>query len=227
VLNRARKHGAAERSHHRRSSGGSTIAGPLDHHWAIWATVYDERPYRLELAFEARGATGSVSVDVRTNTEPASIGCAPEAAGFPVCEATVATTLQGYNALLGWVQLVGTESPSRPRRGFEVDPLELVEGFDMPFCFYGLEPRFFDAPSRRDRQQTLDWLAHSFLCVSATEPMDRVIQPVASFQWGFRMRGGDVGIVAPKPLPPSTWTRHKGLLRRVFPSWRFEGSPGA
>ncbi len=192
---------------------------------AVWAAVNDERPHGLAVAFEARGITGSISVDVWTNTEPASIGCAPEAAGFPVCKASVSTSLEGYNALLGWVQLVGTESPSLPDRRFEIDPLQIFDGLDVPFGFYGVKPTLFDAPSRRDRQQTLDWLAHSFLCLSPSRPMDRVVQPVASFQWGFRMRDGDIGIVAPEPLLLSTWARHTDLLRRAFPAWRFEESP--
>jgi hypothetical protein len=149
----------------------------------------------------------------------------PEAAGFPVCQATVSTTLEGYNALFGWVQLVGTESPAIPPRRFEVDPLELLGDLDVPFAFYGVEPSLFDAPSRRDRQQTLDWVAHSFLCPSASDPMDRVVQPVASFLWGFRMRDGEIRIIAPEPLPASAWTGHGDLLRRVYPSWRFGDPP--
>lgn len=181
----------------------------------------------LELTFEARGAPGRVSIDVQTNTQPASIGCIPEAAGFPVCKAVVSTGLEGYNALFGWVQLVGTTSPSRPQRRFEIDPLQLFEGLDMPFGFYGLEPTLFDAPSRRDRHQTLDWLAHSFLCLSPTRPMDRVVQPIAAFQWGFRMHDHDIGIAAPEPLPLSTWSTHRPLLRQTFPTWRFDEAPAS
>jgi hypothetical protein len=41
---------------------------------------------------------------------------------------------------LGWVQLVGAKSPSHPQRRFDIDPLQIFEGLDMPFGFYGLEP---------------------------------------------------------------------------------------
>jgi hypothetical protein len=120
----------------------------------------DHQMTTLELAFEARGATGSVSIDVRTNIEPASIGCTSETAGFPICKASVSTSLQGIQRL----PRLGPSRRKRPRRHvpqrrFEINPLQIFEGLDMPFGFHGLEPTLFDAPSRRDRHQTLDWLA--------------------------------------------------------------------
>jgi hypothetical protein len=173
---------------------------------------------------------GRVEVIVSPNTDPTALGCDPEAAGFPVCEAIVSWPPQGYRGLLGWVQLVGLRPPSRPDRRFQIDPLRLYEGLDIPFGFYGVEPTLFDAPSRRDRQQTLDWLAHSFLCVSPTLPMDRDVQAIAAFSWGFTMRGGEITIVAPQPLSLSAWDGHVVLLEREFPTWTFTPStanPGA
>jgi hypothetical protein len=61
--------------------------------------------HELRLAFEARGTTGLVSVGVWPNDDPRSVGKAPGAEGFPVCEATVSTDLAGYDASFGWVQL--------------------------------------------------------------------------------------------------------------------------
>ena len=175
----------------------------------------------LALAFEARSTTGTVSVAVQPNE-------ASEARGFPVCEATVTSGLTGYDALLGWVQLVGTvgpPSPPRPpERRFEIDPLQLFDGIDLPFAFFGIHPTLYDAPSRRDRDQTLDWLAHSFLCLPDT-PMARTVRPVAAFSWGFRLHAGTITIVPAIPLPLSTWTTHRPLLHRSFPTWRFDALP--
>jgi hypothetical protein len=140
------------------------------------------------LKFTARGSPGVVAVQIWLNSNPASVGCGAEAEGFPVCEASVSTGLAGYDSLFGWVQLVGTQSPSAPLRRFETDPLRIFSELNMPFGFYGVHPTLFDAPSRKDRQQTLDWLAHSFLCTSPSDPMERAVEPVAAFQWGFRMR---------------------------------------
>jgi hypothetical protein len=129
--------------------------------------------HKLPLAFEARGTTGLVSVRVWPNDDPPSVGKAPGAEGFPVCEATVSTDLAGYDALFGWVQLVGIERSSAAERQFEPDPLEILDDLDLPFGFYGVRPTLFDAPSRQDRQQQLDWLAHSFLCMSPGAVMER------------------------------------------------------
>src|SRR5204863_43198 len=68
----------------------------------------------------------------------------------------------GYAAMLGWIQLVrSTDNGSRGRE-FELDPLEPLGVTPHPFCWFGLTPTLFDAPSRRTTDD-LDWLAHSFL----------------------------------------------------------------
>jgi hypothetical protein len=184
--------------------------------------VSDEPSHRLDLTFEARGVSGSVGVHVWVNTDPTGLGSSPEAVGFPVCQATVSTALRGYSALFGWVQLVGTESPSATPSRFEIDPLRIFAGINMPFGFYGLQPTLFDAPSRHDRQQTLSWLAHAFLCTSPDQPMDRALPPVVAFRWGFRMHGGLIETINPEPLALSTWSRHQAALRESFTGWRFE-----
>lgn len=179
--------------------------------------------HELQLAFEARGATGLVTVTVRPNTDPSSIG-AP-AVGFPVCEAIVSTDLGGYDSLFGWVQLVAIDTPSAAGRHFEPDPLQIFDHLDLPFAFYGIRPTLFDAPSRRDRQQRLDWLAHSFLCVSPGAPMERAVVPVAAFRWGFRLMRGDIEIVPPSELALATWGDHTDLLASRYPAWRFQPPP--
>jgi hypothetical protein len=137
----------------------------------------------------------------------------------------VAIDLQGYASLFGWVQLVGTESPEDPTRRYEVDPLEISANLNWPFGFYGLLPTLFDAPSRRDRNQNLDWLAHSFLCVSPANPMDRVVRAVIGFRWRFWMHDGQINIVAPTSLELTAWNSHLSVLEAAYPSWRFEEAP--
>ena len=178
--------------------------------------------HELSLEFEARGVPGIVEVSVWVNDDPTDVGTVAEAEGFPACQATVAIDLRGYASLFGWVQLVGTESPEEPTRRYEVDPLAISADLNWPFGFYGLLPTLFDAPSRRDRTQTLDWLAHTFLCVSPDSPMDQVVRPVAGFQWGFRMHDGQVDVVAPNNLALSAWNSHLSVLETAYPGWRFE-----
>jgi hypothetical protein len=181
--------------------------------------------HELRLEFEARGTPGTVEVSLWVNDDPLVVGSGPEAEGFPACQATVAINLQRYAALFGWVQLVGTASPADPTRRIGVDPLEISADLNWPFGFYGLQPTLFDAPSRRDRTQALDWLAHTFLCVSPDRPMDRVVRPVVGFQWGFWMHDGQIDIVAPTSLELATWNSHLRVLEAAYPGWRFEEAP--
>jgi hypothetical protein len=90
-----------------------------------------------------------------------------------------------------------------------------------PVLLFGIEPTLFDARSRRDRQQSLDWLAHSFLCASSTDPMDRDVVALAGFSWGFVVREGDVDLVGAQALAADDWTRHLEMLSAEFPTWRF------
>jgi hypothetical protein len=193
--------------------------------WGIVGDVSVGSAHELSLEFEARDTHGTVEVSLWVNRDPSVVGSGSEAEGFPACQATVATDLQGYASLFGWVQLVGTESPDDPTRRFEVDPLEISADLNWPFGFFGLLPTMFDAPSRRNRTQTLDWLAHTFLCVSPHSPMDRVVRPVVGFRWGFRMHDGQTDIVAPNSLALFTWNGHLTVLEAAYPGWRFERVP--
>ena len=177
----------------------------------------------LTLDFALRGVKGEVTITMAANDAPEALGCDPSARGFPVCEATVDTPLRGYRALLGWIQVLGSRRTDADERRFEIDPLQVFDGVDSPFAFYGLNPILFDAPSRRDRAQPLDWLAHSFLCASPGDPMARQVEPYAGFRWGFVLDTGTVRFVRPEALPLSSWASHRPLLEGAYPSWRFLG----
>jgi hypothetical protein len=175
----------------------------------------------LELSFEARGTSGHVNVIVAENSDPASLDTDLSALGFPVCRASVDFGLNGYGGFLGWIQLVGVRDSESADRIFETDPLQVFDQVDIPFAFYGLRPELFDAPSRSNRDQRLDWLAHSFLCVAPTHPMTKEVQAVVGFSWGFVIAEGEVSIVGPEKLDLTEWTRHTALLNSVYPSWNF------
>jgi hypothetical protein len=175
----------------------------------------------LTIPFEVRNGSGQVIVTVEVLTDPTTVGQVSDAAGFPVCRASVDFSLNGYAGLLGWVQLVGTKTDSQSERAFEIDPLEVFDGLEIPFAFYGLKPSLFDAPYRSDRSRSLDWLAHSFLCVAPTRPMAKEVEAVTGFSWGFIMAGGEVETVPPELLRPADWTGHLNALSTSFPTWTF------
>lgn len=178
----------------------------------------------LTIPFTARDALGRITAQVAEVVDPTAVGQVSDAAGFPVCRASVDFELDGYDGLLGWVQLVGTATEASGEPVFTVDPLEVMEGADVPFAFYGLEPRLFDAPYRSDRSRRLDWLAHSFLCFAPSRPMAREVQAVAGFSWGFVLSDGVVTSVHPEVLGPADWSRHLEVLSESFPTWAFGAS---
>ncbi len=176
---------------------------------------------RLEIPFVARSGSGVIEVTVDRTDDPTRYGQVSTATGFPICTATVAFDLKGYNGLLGWVQTVGTKSSPDADRIFEVDPLQVFEGLELPFGFYGLNPVMFDAPYRSDRTKYLDWLAQAFLCVAPTHPMEKEVGAVAGFSWGFRMSNGDVSIGPVERLHATDWSKHLETFSQRYPSWRF------
>ena len=118
----------------------------------------------MDITFALRGIEGHVYVTYSRNSRPDLVGSSAESSGFPMCHAAVDYPAQGYDALLGWVQLVRSDDNTSQGRAFEIDPLDILGDVPHPFCWIGLSPRLFDAPSRSPRRD-LDWVAQSFLCV--------------------------------------------------------------
>ncbi|MCP3933750.1 MAG: hypothetical protein GY708_00105 [Actinomycetia bacterium] len=180
----------------------------------------------LSLPFVARGLPGMVNVEVYPNSQPASVGSADWAQGFPICKASIDWEAEGYNALLGWVQLVGMRAAGTDdSRHWVTDPLEIYNGLNTPFGFYGLSPTLFDAPARSDRTRSLDWCAESFLCFAPSSPMAREAHPVGGFSWGFVLSGDEIKTIEPKAIERAAWTRHLDLLRSTYSGWTFPDQP--
>ena len=178
----------------------------------------------LSIPFTARGSDGIVSVTIERPTDSTILGQVADAVGFPVCRATVEFDLDGYSGMLGWVQTVGTKKDTHSEWLFEIDPLQVFEGLEMPFAFYGLTPVLFDAPYRGDRSRYLDWVAHSFLCFAPTHPMAKEVEAVTGFSWGFTMVSGEVEIAPIQILQACDWSRHLTDMTESLPSWKFSDS---
>jgi len=164
----------------------------------------------MHLAFVARNMTGTVVVELDNDRDP-------HKPGFPVCTATVSYSGDGYDAFFGWVQLVGEGTPPI----FAIDPLRIYERLDTPYAFFGFKPTLFDAPTRTNRVQHVEWLAHSFLCASPSDPMSSDVQAVVGFSWGFVLDRGDVTLTEPRRLDATTWNEHTVYLASKFPAWNF------
>jgi hypothetical protein len=175
----------------------------------------------VQIPFTLRGINGLVSVRVERNDAPELVGSGPDSRGFPWCHASVAYPAQGYDAVLGWVQLVRSDDNRSGGREFEIDPLEFLGDLPHPFCWIGLEPQLFDAPSRAPLAD-MDWVAHSFLCVPDGGPGSGMrVEALVGFSWGFRARDGVVSLTAPKELGPSDWDGHRDSLSSTYAAWRF------
>jgi hypothetical protein len=174
----------------------------------------------MRFEFDLRVNRGSVEVTVVPNDDPESLSCRPSGRGFPVCTATVSYAGRGYAAAFGWIQLVRSTDGASGGLEFEMDPFEPLGALPHPFCWFGLAPTLFDAPSRRTRAD-LEWTAHSFLSFIAQPHEARAI---LGFSWGFTVDDGQVSITPAVPLERGEWDRHLPILRREHPAWLF--APG-
>ena len=139
-------------------------------------------------------------------------------------KATIEFSAGGYLGLLGWVQLVRSTDNTFHGRQFEIDPFDpfgLYERAPLPYCWYGITPTLFDAPSRKERDP-LDWVAHSFLAASPFEGNPRTVTPLLGFAWGFRIFADKYIALTPiTALTAADWESHLPYLRDCYPAWEF------
>jgi hypothetical protein len=159
-------------------------------------------------------------VSVEPNRRPEALGCQPFAEDFPVCTATVTYAGEGYNAALGWVQLVRSTDNASAGAQFELDPFEPVGRSPHPFCFFGFAPVLFDAPARPTRRE-LEWTAETFLCFVPTDVAGRETRAIFGFTWGFSIQGEVISLTPPASLTAVEWDKHVPLLQREHPGWVF------
>ena len=193
---------------------------------------------QMELPFTHQGHQGHVIVTLENTSEPAILGARQGAVGLANCKATIEFPGSGYLGLLGWIQLVCSTDNSSHGRQFEMDPFDV---FDLdkyapsPYCWYGITPTLFDAPSR-DKRVDLDWVAQSFLAASPlrgprriTSPFRedrRSVTPLLGFSWGFHVF--DEKHIELKPITPLTaadWDAHLPYFRKCYKKWQFKEMP--
>jgi hypothetical protein len=183
----------------------------------------------MEIAFSYLGHKGRVLASVKRTQVPDTLGARGGALGLPNCTARIEYAGQGYLQLFGWVQLVRSTDNAFQGEKFEMDPFDpfkLYERASTPYCWYGILPTLFDAPSRDERVR-LDWVAHSFLAASPLRGNRRIVTPLLGFSWGFHVADdGNVTLDAAFPLAASDWESHLGYLRESYPEWQFTEMSG-
>lgn len=182
----------------------------------------------MEILFTYQGHQGRVLVTAERTLSPATLGVGENALGLAHCKATIDYPAGGYLGLLGWVQLVRSTDNASQGRQFEIDPFDpfgLYERAPLPYCWYGIAPTLFDAPSR-DERIPLDWVAHSFLAASPFGGDTKIVAPLLGFSWGFDITDDkDIAMKPTTVLAAADWEAHVPYLRASYPDWRFSGWP--
>jgi hypothetical protein len=177
----------------------------------------------MTLQYRWSGVTGTVQVEIGVNDDPAALGCAEFARGFPYCRATISPPARGYLDALGWVQLL---SWTHPGEDFRIDPFAPLGEVSHPFGFFGFAPTLFDAPHTDLDLVDSNFVAHSFLCGLGGDLLEfrREARAVLGFSWGFSVRDRQKEILPPASLGPADWDHHRDYLREAHPGWSF--APG-
>ena len=190
--------------------------------------------------FRLRAADGSVVVSFGANEDPQRRGYGALgltwptdlAQGLPVLTARTECRLEGYSAIMGWIQVVRIHVLAESRSlvpGVEkapaghhewVDGPPQLRGLGVPFTSFGAWPTLFDAPASTESDTT--FVADSWLTASPDALISRESFPVLGLRWGYSTRAGQPHeLHEPALLDETQWAESLPLLRETFPDWQF------
>ncbi|OKL57853.1 hypothetical protein UA08_06731 [Talaromyces atroroseus] len=172
-----------------------------------------------------------VNVSVSRNDDPKRYGFSllfpnhrlSDFVGFPVCHATVHSPgSRGYASMYGWIQITraANDREAAESSAWEMDPVPMIADLKTPFCWFGAEPKLFDAPAREGVRE-IDWTARSFLTYIEDGLMSKVVHPILAFEWGFDIHDGEKSIKPLQQLGAAPWNEHLALFADQYPDWRF------
>lgn len=195
--------------------------------------------------FMFRGQEGSVAVEFQPNDDPDRWGYgalelpwpSSLAAGLPVIRARVSTPLEGYAAVMGWIQVVrvhvaetsttlvagGEKAP--PGDHAWVDGPPQLRGLGVPFVSFGCCPGLFDAPA--STESDIRFFADSFLTASPDALLSRRSVACFGLRWGYATRGDNPpDLIEPTALGPADWQQGLPILEDGYPDWTFDPAWG-
>jgi hypothetical protein len=192
------------------------------------------------LSFSLRSRKGSVTLEYEPNRAPESVGYrilglpwpSSLAEGLPVLEATVSYEATGYEAVMGWIQVVRihiAESSETLAPGSEkapagdhmwVDGPPNLRGLGVPFISFGPRPTLFDAPASTESR--VRFVADSFLTASPDALITRTSRPCLGLRWGYSTLGGEAELLPVDELGAAEWQEALPTLEGEFPDWTFE-----
>jgi hypothetical protein len=192
-------------------------------------------------SFSFRGREGTAAVTYLANEDPERWGYgllelpwpSSLAAGLPVLEVDISSPVEGYGAVMGWIQLVrihvaesstslvpgGEKAPPGDHTWVDVPPQ--LQALGVPFVSFGRCPTLFDAPA--STESDVRFVADSFLTASPDALVSRRSQACFGLRWGYATRLGEQAeLLPPTPLDRSHWEQALAVLREQFPDWSFE-----
>ena len=192
-------------------------------------------------SFSFRGHEGSGSGRVSRKRRPRRWGYgllelpwpSSLAAGLPVLEVEVSTPLEGYGAVMGWIQVVrihvadsstslvpGNEkAPPGDHTWVDVPPQ--LQALGVPFVSFGRCPTLFDAPA--STESDVRFVADSFLTASPDALISRRSQAFFGLRWGYSTRLGEPAeLLAPTLAAPQRLEQAIPILQEHFRDWGFE-----
>ena len=120
---------------------------------------------------------------------------------------------------MGWVQVVQWREEGSEQDDVVVDKPPQLADDGSPYCFWGLKPSFFDAPSTTARLRR--WVAHAFLTVSPDALMTKEVRPLCGFSWGYSTLGPSPEATPVRPIGEESWRAVRDVLADHYPAWRF------
>lgn len=183
----------------------------------------------IVIPFHLRGIDGVVSVDYRANTDSSQWGFDwlhlpfdhKLTQGFPVFRASVEYKAAGYQAFMGWIQIVTVHDFDTGNVNISIDQAPIFWGADSPFCDFGYKPTLFDAPGPNPPRSNESWTAHSFLVYCSDVARTRKVHFLIALQWGYVLEHGKVRISDLLIGSKEDWDSHVSFIINKYPNRSF------